>query len=94
MKAAVVGERGQSPAYRDFPDPSPRSGEFLLKLAASALSRTTKSRASGAHYDSPSDFPFVAGIDGVGWREDGTRVYFAFPPVSYTHLTLPTILLV
>ncbi len=91
MKAAVVGERGQSPAYRDFPDPTPRSGEFLVKLAASALSRTTKSRASGAHYDSPSDFPFVAGIDGVGWRGDGTRVYFAFPRPPYGSLAEQTV---
>ncbi len=86
-----MGERGQSPAYLDFPDPSPRQGELLLKVAASALSRTTKSRASGAHYDSPSDFPFVAGIDGVGRREDGTRVYFAFPRPPYGSLAEQTV---
>lgn len=91
MKAAVVRELGQSPAYLDFPDPSPGQGEFLVKVAASALSRTTKSRASGAHYDSPSDFPFVAGIDGVGRREDGNRVYFAFPRPPYGSLAEQTV---
>ncbi len=90
MKAAVVGERGKPPAYLDFPDPSARQGECLLQVVASALSRTTKSRASGAHYESPSDFPFVAGIDGVGRQGDGTRVYFAFPRPPYGSLAEQT----
>lgn len=91
MKAAVVRARGQSPAYLDFPAPSPHPGESLLRIATSALSRTTKSRASGAHYGSPSDFPFVAGVDGVGRREDGTRVYFVFPRPPYGSLAEQTV---
>lgn len=91
MKAAVVRERGKPPAYLDFPDPSARQGECLLQVVASALSRTTKSRASGAHYDSPSDFPFVAGIDGVGRRGDATRVYFVFPRPPYGSLAELTV---
>ena len=91
MKGAVVRQRGQPPAYEDFPAPSSRHGEIVLFPIASALSRTTKSRASGAHYDSPTDLPFVAGIDGVGRREDGTHVYFAFPRPPFGSLAEQTV---
>ena len=42
-----------------------------------------KARVSGAHYSAPGDFPFVAGIDGVGRLDDGRRVYFILPKAPY-----------
>jgi NADPH:quinone reductase-like Zn-dependent oxidoreductase len=38
---------------------------------------------SGAHYSAAGDFPFVAGIDGVGRLDDGRRVYFILPKAPY-----------
>ena len=79
MKAALVLSAGQTPTYADFPRPVASAEDNLIKVSASALSPLSKGRASGRHYSSTSQFPFVAGSDGVGRLEDGTRVYFALP---------------
>jgi NADPH:quinone reductase-like Zn-dependent oxidoreductase len=83
MKAAVVAQAGSSPVYGDFPVPSPSSGECSIAVAAAALSPVVKARVSGAHYSAAGDFPFVAGIDGVGRLDDGRRVYFILPKAPY-----------
>jgi NADPH:quinone reductase-like Zn-dependent oxidoreductase len=79
MKAAIVWEAGKHPVYGEFKDPTPSAGESLIAVAAAALSPLAKGRASGAHYSSSGRFPFVAGVDGVGRRDDGRRVYFFLP---------------
>jgi len=79
MKAAIVQAAGQTPVYGDFLEPTPAPGEQHIRVAASAISHVVKSRASGAHYSSSGQFPFVAGIDGVGSLDDGRRVYFILP---------------
>ena len=83
MKAALVKEAGQAPVYADFTDPVVADGVVRVKVAASALSHITKSRASGAHYSSHGTFPFVPGIDGTGTLDDGTRVYFVMPEAPF-----------
>jgi NADPH:quinone reductase-like Zn-dependent oxidoreductase len=83
MKAAVVKQAGQPPVYADFTDPCAGNGRVRVKVAASALSHVTKSRASGAHYSSQGTLPFVPGIDGSGTLEDGTRVYFVMPEAPF-----------
>ncbi|WP_087752655.1 quinone oxidoreductase family protein [Paraburkholderia caledonica] len=79
MKAAVVMQAGQTPVYGDFPEPVPADGHVVIDVEASALSHVTRGRASGTHYSSSQTLPFVPGIDGVGRRPDGTRVYFFGP---------------
>lgn len=79
MKAAIVAGPGQAPIYGDFPEPVPAAGENRVTVTAAAISHVAKSRASGSHYSSSGDFPFVVGIDGVGRLDDGSRVYFALP---------------
>jgi NADPH:quinone reductase-like Zn-dependent oxidoreductase len=83
MKAAVVQAAGRTPVYADFGEPEPGAGEALIAVTASAISQVTKSRASGQHYSSSGQFPFVAGIDGVGRLDDGSRVYFVMPRPPY-----------
>lgn len=78
MKAAVVTDVSEAPAYADFPAPTPQPGELLVKVRASALSQLVRAQASGRHYTSPKP-PFAPGADGVGVLENGHRVYFAFP---------------
>lgn len=78
MKAAVVTDVSEAPAYADFPAPTPQPGELLVKVRASALSQLVRAQASGRHYTSPKP-PFAPGADGVGVLENGQRVYFAFP---------------
>jgi NADPH:quinone reductase-like Zn-dependent oxidoreductase len=79
MKAAIVQQAGQTPIFGDFADPIAAPGEHRIDVTAAAISQVTKSRASGTHYSSSGAFPFVPGIDGVGRREDGSRVYFVLP---------------
>jgi NADPH:quinone reductase-like Zn-dependent oxidoreductase len=79
MKAAVVLGAGQTPVYAEFVEPEPAVGESRIAVTAAAISQVVKSRASGRHYSSAGQFPFVAGIDGVGRLDDGSRVYFVFP---------------
>src|SRR5271156_5594833 len=83
MKAAIVRGAGQTPAYGDFSEPLPTSGESRIAVTAAALSPVVKSRASGTHYSASGQFPFVVGIDGVGRLDDGRRVYFVLPKAPY-----------
>jgi NADPH:quinone reductase-like Zn-dependent oxidoreductase len=83
MKAALVKAAGTLPVYSDFTEPVVAEGTVLVKVAASALSHVTKSRASGKHDSASGTFPFVAGVDGTGTLDDGSRVYFVFPEAPF-----------
>jgi NADPH:quinone reductase-like Zn-dependent oxidoreductase len=76
MNAAVVHAFNAPPRYTTFADPVPVEGEKLVTVTAAGLHQVVKSLANGSHYGSGGELPFVAGIDGVGRLEDGTRVYF------------------
>lgn len=76
MKAAVVNVLGQPPRYQEFADPVAAEGEVAVKVRAAGLHPVVKAIAAGLHYSSEGQVPAVAGIDGVGTLEDGTRVYF------------------
>jgi NADPH:quinone reductase-like Zn-dependent oxidoreductase len=76
MKAAVLHQFGGVPVYEEFPDPVPASADqLLLTVKAAAIKNLDKLRASGTHYASYKEVPVVVGIDGVGFMENGTRVY-------------------
>jgi NADPH:quinone reductase-like Zn-dependent oxidoreductase len=79
MKAAIVSKAGKAPVYGDFKEPVAGHGEVRIHVTAAALSNVVRSRASGTHYSSSGDLPFVVGIDGVGRLDDGRRVYFVLP---------------
>jgi NADPH:quinone reductase-like Zn-dependent oxidoreductase len=91
MKAAIVKGAGQTPVYGEFDDPVPAEGESRIAVAAAAVSQVVKSRASGAHYSSSGQFPFVVGIDGVGRLDDGSRVYFVMPRAPYGSMAERTV---
>ncbi|KRA41745.1 quinone oxidoreductase family protein [Devosia sp. Root635] len=77
MKAAIVLGAGQTPVYGDIAQPEPAPGEVRITVSAAALSPVVRGRAAGSHYSaSGQQFPFVAGIDGVGQLDDGRRVFF------------------
>jgi NADPH:quinone reductase-like Zn-dependent oxidoreductase len=83
MKAALVVKPGQIPVYGDFKDPLPLPGKAVVRVAASSISHVTKSRASGSHYSSQGELPFVPGTDGTGITHTGERVYFLLPEHPY-----------
>jgi len=91
MKAVVVLGAGQTPVYGDFIEPQPSMGESRVTVTAASISHVVKSRASGAHYSSSGQFPFVVGIDGVGRLDDGRRVYFVLPKAPYGSMAERTV---
>jgi NADPH2:quinone reductase len=76
MHAAVVNSFDAPPRYTTFADPVAAEGEKLVTVSAAGLHPIVKALAKGTHYGSSGELPFVAGIDGVGKLEDGTRVFF------------------
>lgn len=91
MKAAIVRGAGQTPVYGDFAEPALSDGENSVAVTAAAVSHVVKSRASGTHYSSLGQFPFVVGIDGVGRSRDGRRVYFFLPKAPYGSMAERTV---
>ena len=92
MKAAIVVEAVKTPIYGDFEEPVPVNGEVQVTVSAAALSNVVKSRASGAHYSSSGQLPFVVGIDGVGRLDDRRRVYFALPHPPFGSMAERTVI--
>ena len=91
MKAAIVRGAGLTPVYDDFEEPVVSLGENRIRVTAAALSPVVKSRASGKHYSSSGQFPFVADVDGVGHLDDGRRVYFFLPKVPHGSMAEQTV---
>jgi NADPH:quinone reductase-like Zn-dependent oxidoreductase len=91
MKAAIVSGAGQAPVYGDFPEPRAAAGESVIAVSAAAVSPLVRARASGAHYSASGKFPFVVGVDGVGRRADGRRVYFVLPNAPYGAMAEKTV---
>jgi NADPH:quinone reductase-like Zn-dependent oxidoreductase len=76
MNAAVVTSFDQPPHYRQFEVPKPTEDELLVDVLAVGLHPRVRSGAAGAHYTSTGTLPMIPGIDGVGRRPDGKRIYF------------------
>jgi NADPH:quinone reductase-like Zn-dependent oxidoreductase len=83
MRAAVVTAFDVPPRYTTFADPVAAQGENLVNVTAVGLHPIVKSLASGTHYGSTGELPFVPGLDGVGRLEDGTRVFFGIARSPY-----------
>jgi len=77
MSAAVVTSFDEPPHYQQFQVPEPKSGEeALVDVLAVGLHPRVRTGAAGAHYTSTGALPMIPGIDGVGRRPDGRRIYF------------------
>ncbi len=76
MNAAVVTSFDQPPHYQPFEIPRPTAGEDLVDVLAVGLHPRVRSGAAGAHYTSTGTLPMIPGIDGIGRRPDGKRIYF------------------
>jgi NADPH:quinone reductase-like Zn-dependent oxidoreductase len=77
MHAAVVTSFDEPPHYQQFEAPRPSSRhETLVDVLAVGLHPRVRTGAAGAHYTSTGKLPMIPGIDAVGRRPDGTRIYF------------------
>src|SRR5262249_28124983 len=61
------------------PEPVAGDGEVIVHVHAASLKPIDKQLASGSHFASPRELPYVCGSDGVGHLEDGQRVFFGGP---------------
>ncbi len=77
MNAAVVTSFAEPPHYQRAEVPQPRTeDEMLVDVLAVGLHPRVRTGAAGAHYTSTGTLPMIPGIDAVGQRPDGRRVYF------------------
>jgi NADPH:quinone reductase-like Zn-dependent oxidoreductase len=77
MNAAVVTSFTEPPHYRPFEVPAPcTASQELVDVLAVGLHPRVRTDAAGAHYTSTGTLPMIPGIDAVGRRPDGERVYF------------------
>jgi NADPH:quinone reductase-like Zn-dependent oxidoreductase len=83
MRAAVVYALGQPPRYQEFVEPTVKTGEVLIEVRAAGLHPIVKALAAGSHYSSKAEVPMVAGLDAVGTRPDGSRVFFGGPRLPW-----------
>ena len=80
MKAAVVTAFDEPPRYQEFDVPQPKTDdEIVVDVLAAGLHPRTRTGAAGSHYTSTGALPMIPGIDGVGRRTDGKKVYFVSP---------------
>ena len=77
MNAAIVTSFDEPPHYQQIDVPQPTTAdELVVDVLAAGLHPRVRSGAAGAHYTSTGALPMIPGIDGVGRRPDGRRVYF------------------
>jgi NADPH:quinone reductase-like Zn-dependent oxidoreductase len=91
MNAAIVESFDRPPRYGTFAEPVVSEGETLVRVRAAALSNLVKGQASGKHYSSGAELPFVPGNDGVGTLPDGRRVYFIGPRAPFGTMAESTV---
>jgi NADPH:quinone reductase-like Zn-dependent oxidoreductase len=78
MNAAVVTSFDEPPHYQPFEVPKPAGNDqILVDVLAVGLHPRVRTGARGAHYTSSGTLPMIPGIDAVGRRADGRRIYFA-----------------
>src|SRR5918993_1739298 len=83
MRAAVLTEPGQAPAWAEHPDPAPAAGRTLVAVTAAPIVPLDQLCASGTSYFGRPATPYVPGVQGVGVVEtsdvhpEGARVFFA-----------------
>jgi len=64
MRAYVVTEDG--PAFRDIPDPQPKPGQLLVRVAANALNRADLAMAAGHMHGARGGLGAVIGLEWAG----------------------------
>ena len=83
MRAAVLTEPGQAPAYAEHPDPVDAPGTTVVAVTAAPIVPLDQLCASGTSYFGRPATPYVPGTQGVGVVErsavlaPGTRVFVA-----------------
>src|ERR1700719_3623385 len=91
MNAAVLHGLDKPPQFEGFSEPVAKDGEVVVHVRAAALKPVDKQVASGSHYASRRELPCVCGSDGVGYLDDGQRVFFGGPRTPYGSMAERTV---
>jgi NADPH2:quinone reductase len=81
MRAAVIEEVNTDPVVTEVDRPVVRDGEVLVRVSAAGLNPTDLVASTGVRGRPP--VPYVPGTEGVGYLDDGSRVYFG--PTKLPH---------
>jgi NADPH:quinone reductase len=81
MLAAIVRETGADPVVEEFADPSP--SQDVAQVVAAALNPVDIAVVNGQIPFRRIAPPFVAGVEGVARRDDGSHRYFFAPEAPY-----------
>lgn len=76
MIAALLTEHGRPPAPVPYELAAPGAGQCRVRVTAAPIVPLDLLCASGTSYFGPPPLPYVPGVQGVGVRDDGTRVWF------------------
>jgi NADPH:quinone reductase-like Zn-dependent oxidoreductase len=77
IPAAVLRVCGRPPSLEQRRAPQPGAGEVPITVAAAPITPLDLLCASGTSYFGAPATPYVPGVQGVGYRDDGTPVWFA-----------------
>ena len=77
IPAAVLRICGRPPALEKRSAPAPGAGEVPVTVAAAPITPLDLLCATGTSYFGLPATPYVPGVQGVGYRDDGTPVWFA-----------------
>ncbi|GIM89049.1 quinone oxidoreductase family protein [Paractinoplanes toevensis] len=77
IPAAVLRVCGRPPSLEKRRPPVPGAGEVPITVAAAPITPLDLLCASGTSYFGTPATPYVPGVQGVGYRDDGTPVWFA-----------------
>ena len=75
MRAVVIEAMNTLPVVRTMPSPEPGDGQVRVRVSSAGLNPTDLVGSTGVRGALP--VPYVPGTEGVGYLQDGTRVYFA-----------------
>jgi len=79
INAALIESFDEPPHYRSVPAPHADAGQEIVDVLAVGIHPVTRGLASGKHYASSGELPFIPGIDGVVRRADGSLAYVGGP---------------
>jgi NADPH2:quinone reductase len=84
MRAAVLEQVGAVPVAGDFRDPEPGDGHEVVDVVVAGLNPVDLYIAAGQY--GPVSPPLVVGLEGIGRRSSGERVYFNGSPPPFGSL--------
>jgi NADPH:quinone reductase len=76
VRAAVLSAYGEPPAPADRALPVPGPDEARVTVTAAPIAPLDLLCATGTSYFGQPPVPYVPGVQGVGVRDDGTKVWF------------------